>query len=111
MPDERENRDYFDFGAEPPPPETPDVERPEGEDDPALLVRRGDIEERDLVRPPFVVAPRALDRIARVAEPHEVDPFDDAPVADIEARDHALRQHPEGFSPARRARKLYASRT
>src|ERR1700761_1128383 len=28
--------DYFDFGSEPP-PETPDVERPEGEDDPALL--------------------------------------------------------------------------
>src|SRR5439155_16305906 len=37
MPDEQENRDYFDFGSEPPPPETPDVERPEGEDDPALL--------------------------------------------------------------------------
>src|SRR3954468_19114141 len=31
-----EDRDYFDFGGEPP-PETPDVERPEGEDDPALL--------------------------------------------------------------------------
>jgi len=29
--------DYFDFGAEPPPPEGPEVERPEGEDDPALL--------------------------------------------------------------------------
>jgi FeS assembly SUF system protein len=28
-------RDYFDFGGDP--PETPDVERPEGEDDPALL--------------------------------------------------------------------------
>src|SRR6202521_4764553 len=37
MPSEHEHRDYFDFGAEPPPPETPDVERPEGEDDPALL--------------------------------------------------------------------------
>src|SRR2546422_10819828 len=37
MPDEQEHRDYFDFGAEPPPPETPDVERPEGEDDPELL--------------------------------------------------------------------------
>src|SRR5882762_11087718 len=39
MPDEQEHRDYFDFGGEPPPPETPDVERPEGEDDPALLER------------------------------------------------------------------------
>ena len=37
MPSEQEHRDYFDFGAETPPPETPDVERPEGEDDPALL--------------------------------------------------------------------------
>ncbi len=37
MPSEQEHRDYFDFGAEPPPPETADVERPEGEDDPALL--------------------------------------------------------------------------
>src|SRR5438067_13493800 len=37
MPSEHEHRDYFDFGGEPPPPETPDVERPEGEDDPALL--------------------------------------------------------------------------
>jgi FeS assembly SUF system protein len=32
-------RDYFDFGAEPTPPpsEGPDVERPEGEDDPTLI--------------------------------------------------------------------------
>ena|ERR1051326_1419447 len=30
-------RDYFDFGSEPPPPESADVERPEGEDDPVLL--------------------------------------------------------------------------
>jgi len=37
MPSEHEHRDYFDFGSEPPPPETPDVERPEGEDDPELL--------------------------------------------------------------------------
>src|SRR5947199_10543277 len=37
MPSEHEHRDYFDFGGEPPPPETPDVERPEGEDDPALM--------------------------------------------------------------------------
>ena len=37
MPSEHEHRDYFDFDGGPPPPETPDVERPEGEDDPALL--------------------------------------------------------------------------
>jgi FeS assembly SUF system protein len=34
MPTEEERRDYFDFE---PLPETPDVERPEGEDDPELL--------------------------------------------------------------------------
>jgi len=37
MPIEQEHRDYFDFGSEPPPPETPDVERPEGEDEPGLI--------------------------------------------------------------------------
>src|SRR5580700_3081064 len=37
MPDKQQQRDYFDFGAEPPPPETEPVERPEGEDDPELL--------------------------------------------------------------------------
>ena len=31
-----DDRDYFDFAGEPP-PETPGVERPEGEDDPELL--------------------------------------------------------------------------
>ena len=36
MAGEHERHDYFDFGAEPP-PETPDVERPDGEDDPELL--------------------------------------------------------------------------
>jgi FeS assembly SUF system protein len=36
MPSEQEQRDYFDFGAGPP-PETPDVERPDGEEDPELL--------------------------------------------------------------------------
>src|SRR5213595_1892482 len=36
MPSEHQHRDYFDFGGAPP-PESPDVERREGEDDPALL--------------------------------------------------------------------------
>src|SRR3954471_18124038 len=36
MASEHEHRDYFDFGTEPP-PESEDVERPEGEDDPELL--------------------------------------------------------------------------
>ena len=33
---EEHDRDYFDFAPEPP-PETEEVERPEGEDDPALM--------------------------------------------------------------------------
>jgi len=37
MASEHERHDYFEFGAGEPPPETPDVERPEGEDDPELL--------------------------------------------------------------------------
>ncbi len=36
MAHEHEERDYFDFGDRPP-PETDDVERPEGDDDPELL--------------------------------------------------------------------------
>src|SRR3954464_11954260 len=36
MASEHEHRDYFGVGTEPR-PETPDVERPEGEDDPELL--------------------------------------------------------------------------
>ena len=36
MPADESQRDYFDFGGETP-PETADVERPEGEDDPALM--------------------------------------------------------------------------
>ena len=36
MAGEHEHHDYFAFGSEPP-PETPDVERPDGEDDPELL--------------------------------------------------------------------------
>ena len=36
MAGEHEHHDYFGFGSEPP-PETPDVERPEGEDDPVLM--------------------------------------------------------------------------
>jgi FeS assembly SUF system protein len=36
MAGEHEDHDYFAFGSAPP-PETPDVERPDGEDDPELL--------------------------------------------------------------------------
>src|SRR3954465_3336662 len=37
MAGEHEHHDYFGFGTGDPPPETPDVERPDGEDDPELL--------------------------------------------------------------------------
>ena len=43
--------------------------------------------------PSRVVAARQLRRIARRAQPLEVDALDDLPVADVEAGDDALREH------------------
>lgn len=37
MSDTGEHRDYFDFQEQQPPPESADVERPEGDDDPELM--------------------------------------------------------------------------
>ncbi len=55
----------------------------------AVLVARGDVEEAELVRARPVVGDRALDRIARVAQVDEVDALDDAAVLDVEAGDDA----------------------
>src|SRR5438270_751206 len=54
-------------------------------------IGRGDVEDHQLVRPLGLVAHRALDRIAGVADVREADPLDDAAVADVEAGDDALR--------------------
>ena len=59
----------------------------------ALLVRGGDVEERDLVGPLASRSGWRTRRIARVAQAHEVHPFDDAAVLDVEAGDDALCEH------------------
>ena len=70
----------------------------------ALLVGRGDVEEDELVGARLVVDGGQLDRIAGVAQVHEVDAFDDAPLVDVEARDDALHQHAQRLSSAADAR-------
>src|SRR5262249_53186216 len=62
----------------------------DGEDQVALVGACGDVEKGELVRTLLVVAPGDLDRVARVAQPDEFDPFDDAPAVNIQARDDAL---------------------
>src|SRR6185503_15794351 len=63
------------------------------QDDRALLVRGGDVEERQLVGALRVVALRDLDRIAGVAELDEAHALDDAPALHVEAGDDAAREH------------------
>ena len=58
-----------------------------------LSVRRGDVEEDELVGARRVVARRQLDRVARVAQVDEAGALDDAPAVDVEARDDALGVH------------------
>src|SRR5579885_2289047 len=62
-------------------------------DDGALVRRRGDVEEGQLVRALGVVALALLDGVARVHERDETYAFDDATVVDIKTRDDAFSQH------------------
>jgi hypothetical protein len=64
--------------------------------DVARVARRRDVEEHELVGAGEVVAARELDRIARVAEPDEVDALHDPPGLDVEARDDARRERSLG---------------
>ena len=57
------------------------------------LVRGGDVEEDQLVRPLGVVAGRELDRVAGVAQADEVGPLDDPARVHVEAGDDALQSH------------------
>ncbi len=59
----------------------------------AIVARRGDIEEDELVCALGVVARRELDRITRVADADEVDALDHAAGVDVEARDHPDSEH------------------
>src|SRR5262249_45705588 len=71
------------------------------EDDRALLVRRGNVEEAELVGPVGVIAGGGLDRVAGVGEIDEADaPPDPAGLpapgraeAAVEARDDAASEH------------------
>ena len=69
----------------------------------AALDRRGDVEDHDLVDALDVVAPRQRGGIAGIAQPFEVHALDDLAVANVEAGDDPLRQHP---SPSSYARQL-----
>ena len=75
---------------------------------PARLDRRADVEEREFVGALLVVAARDLDRVAGVAQVHEVDALDDAPIGDVEAGDDALG---EAHPPLSRMRAWALART
>src|SRR5437867_249064 len=59
----------------------------------ARLVRGRDVEEDELVGALGVVRERGLDRVAGVAQIHELHALDDAAVLHVEARHHSLGQH------------------
>ncbi len=59
----------------------------------AVVGRRGDVEEHELVGAFGVVARRELDRVARVAELDEAHALHDATGVDVEARDHPDCEH------------------
>jgi hypothetical protein len=56
-------------------------------------VRGRDVEEHQLVAALLLVAHRQLDRVAGVADVHEVRALDHAALVHVEARDHALEEH------------------
>ena len=59
----------------------------------ALVRRRGDVEERDLVGALGVVAGGQLDRVALVGQVDEAHALDDAPAGDVEAGDQSDAAH------------------
>ena len=67
---------------------------------------RGDVEEDDLVGAGLVVDRRHLDRVAGVAQVHEVDALDDAALVDVEAGYDALHQHRRSRLPVRDGERL-----
>ncbi len=65
------------------------------EERPLLPPPKGGGENRDgeLARTLELVCRRHLRRVSDVAEPFEVDSFDDLAVLDVQARDDSLSQH------------------
>ena len=69
----------------------------------AVVARRRDVEEYDLVGALLVIALRKFDRVARVAQVHEVHSLDDAPVLYVHAGNHSLGKHGYSFVAAAQA--------
>jgi hypothetical protein len=63
------------------------------EDDPPVLVARGDVEKGQFVGTGGVIGDGRRDRIAGVAQIDEVDPLDHTAVLDVEAGDDSDLQH------------------
>ena len=63
------------------------------EDDVAVFVARGDVEEGELVGAGRVIGDRRLDRIAGIAQIDEIDALDDAAVLHVEAGNDADLEH------------------
>ena len=70
------------------------------EHDVAPFVAGRDVEEHQLVGPFLLVARGHLDRVAGVAEVHEVRPLHDASAVDVETGNHTLGQHGAPALPA-----------
>ena len=65
----------------------------------ALGARRGDVEEDELVSALAVVVGGQLDRVAGVAQLHELDALDHAALVDVQARDDSAQQHVSPLAP------------
>ena len=67
------------------------------ENDVALLVAGGDVEEGELVGARGVIGDRRCDRIAGVAQLEELHAFDDSAVLDVETGNDADFEHASGL--------------
>lgn len=75
----------------------------------AVVAGSRDVEKHELVRALALIGFRLLDGVAGIYEIDEVNAFDNAPVAHVEARDYSYAQHfseweaKVEFEPFRRA--------
>ena len=60
---------------------------------PAAFAGGGNVEHHKLVRAFAVVGFRELARVTRVAQVHELDPFDHAAVLAVQTRNDSFREH------------------
>ena len=76
------------------------------QNDAAILVRSGDVEETKLVRPFGVVDPSNFHRIAGVPEIEKLCPFDYAPRFNVKAGNDSFGQHGSKFTEAPQTSQL-----